>query len=122
MGAAARQKRGSAAGTRRRQRTHDIVFRALADPTRREIISLLRERRRSVGEIASNFAVSRPAISKHLRLLRNAGLVVDHPEGTARVCELNAAPLQQVDDWLDTYRSFWTHGLQRLKSYVERQT
>jgi DNA-binding transcriptional ArsR family regulator len=97
----------------------DVVFKALADPTRREILTLLRERRRSVGEIASNFRVSRPAISKHLRLLRTAGLVVDHPAGTSRVCELNAAPLEQVDAWLDSYKTFWAVSLDRLKARME---
>jgi DNA-binding transcriptional ArsR family regulator len=110
------------AETRRPRRvSDDDVFRALADPTRRRILSLLRERRRSVGEIASNFRVSRPAISKHLRLLRDAGLVVDRPEGTSRVCELNAAPLQQIDNWLETYKTFWTHSLEHLKKHVENQ-
>jgi len=90
----------------RRSSATDAVFKALADPTRRRILSLLRERRRSVGEIASNFRVSRPAISKHLRLLRDAGLVVDRPEGTTRMCELNAAPLQQIDAWLEVYKTF----------------
>ena len=97
----------------------DKVFKALSDPTRREILTLLRERRRSVGEIASNFRVSRPAISRHLRLLRGAGLVVDRPQGTARVCELNAAPLRQVESWLDAYKTFWTVSLERLKSNLE---
>ena len=80
------------------------MFKALADPTRRRILALLRERRRSVGEIASNFHVSRLAISKHLQVLRSAGLVVDRPEGTARVCRLAAAPLRAIDEWLTTYR------------------
>jgi DNA-binding transcriptional ArsR family regulator len=97
----------------------DVVFKALADPTRREILTLLRERRRSVGEIASNFRVSRPAISKHLRLLRGAGLVVDHPHGTSRLCELNAEPLRQVESWLDSYKTFWTISLERLKAHME---
>lgn len=105
---------------RARPPSADIVFKALADPTRRQILSLLRERRRSVGEIAEHFPVSRPAISKHLRVLRTAGLVIDQPEGTARVCELNPGPLQQVDGWLEIYRSYWTHSLQRLKAHVEK--
>lgn len=111
--------RSAERSTRARRPSSDAVFKALADPTRREILSLLRERRRSVGEIAGNFRVSRPAISKHLRLLRDAGLVVDRPEGTARICELNAAPLQHVDAWLDTYKTFWAKGLERLKAQME---
>ena len=102
--------------------SNDTVFKALADPTRRHILGLLRERRRSVGDIAANFKVSRPAISKHLRLLRDAGLVVDRPEGTTRMCELNAAPLRDVDSWLDNYKAFWDASLARLKARLEEET
>jgi len=97
----------------------DMVFRALADPTRRRILGLLRGSRRTVGEIAGNFRTSRPAISKHLRVLRSAGLVVTQREGAARICRLNAAPLRAVDDWLRDYRVFWRERLRDLKRYVE---
>lgn len=97
----------------------DIVFRALADPTRRQILGLLRTDERSVNEIARNFRVSRPAISKHLRVLRSAGLISDRVEGTSRMCSLNAAPLAAVDDWLESYKIFWTTALQRLKAQME---
>jgi DNA-binding transcriptional ArsR family regulator len=99
----------------------EAVFRAIADPTRREILGLLRGGRRSVGEIAANFRTSRPAISKHLRLLRSAGLVVARRQGTARICELNAKPLRAVDDWLRDYEAFWSDSLRRLKRYVEEE-
>jgi len=102
-----------------RPKQQAAVFRAIADPTRREILSLLRGRRRTVGEIAGNFRTSRPAISRHLRVLRAAGLVVARRDGTARVCELNAAPLRAVDDWLRDYEAFWAGSLGRLKRYVE---
>lgn len=97
----------------------NAVFKALADPTRREILSLLRGGGSTVGDIASNFQMSRPAISKHLRQLRTAGLVVDRPVGTTRVCELNAEPLHAVDDFVSIYRSFWKNSLVRLKTHVE---
>jgi DNA-binding transcriptional ArsR family regulator len=103
----------------RKQR--DAVFRAIADPTRREILSLLRVRRRTVGEIAGNFRMSRPAVSKHLRLLRSAGLIVTRKDGTARLCSLNAKPLRAIDDWLRDYETFWSETLQSLKSYVEEE-
>jgi len=102
---------------RRKQR--DVVFRAIADPTRREILSLLRNGRLTVGEIAGNFRMSRPAISKHLRLLRSAGLVVTHRSGAARLCDLNAKPLRAIGDWLRDYEAFWSETMQNLKSYVE---
>lgn len=97
----------------------DLVFRALADPTRREILRVLRGGRRTVGEIAGNFHTSRPAISKHLRLLRSAGLVVTQSAGTTRICGLNAKPLRAVDDWLRDYEAFWGVSMRSLKTYVE---
>jgi DNA-binding transcriptional ArsR family regulator len=97
----------------------DVVFRAIADPTRREILRLLRGRRHTVGELAANFRTSRPAISKHLRVLRFAGLVVTRQDGTAHICELNAKPLRAVNDWLRDYEAFWGENLRSLKSYVE---
>jgi DNA-binding transcriptional ArsR family regulator len=98
---------------------HEAIFRAIADPTRREILGLLRHRKHTVGELAGNFRTSRPAISKHLRLLRRVGLVVTRNEGTARICQLNAEPLRIVDNWLREYQEFWTKSLQSLKRYVE---
>ena len=96
------------------------VFRAIADPTRREILTLLRHGKHTVGEVARNFNTSRPAISKHLRLLRSAGLVVTHQDGTARICELNAKPLRAVNDWVRDYAALWSASLRELKSYVEK--
>jgi DNA-binding transcriptional ArsR family regulator len=104
--------------TRRKQ---EAVFRAIADPTRREILSLLRGGRRTVGEIAGNFRTSRPAISKHLRLLRSAGLVASRRDGTSQICELNAKPLLAVNDWLQDYSAFWDESLHNLKNYVEKK-
>jgi DNA-binding transcriptional ArsR family regulator len=104
---------------RRRQR--DVVFRAIADPTRRDILALLRGGRHSVGELAGHFRSSRPAISRHLRLLRAAGLVVTHRQGTARICALNARPLRAVNDWLRDYEAFWNESLRALKRYVEEE-
>jgi DNA-binding transcriptional ArsR family regulator len=97
----------------------EAVFKAIADPTRREILRLLRAEGRTVGGIASNFHISRPAISKHLRLLRSAGLVVTRKNGTARICELNGQPLRAVHEWLRDYAAFWDENLRNLKSYIE---
>jgi DNA-binding transcriptional ArsR family regulator len=101
------------------RKRRDAVFRAIADPTRREILGLLRGRQQTVGEIAGNFHMSRPAISKHLRLLRSAGLVVTKQDGTARVCGLNAKPLRAINDWLHDYEVFWSDTMQNLKTYME---
>jgi len=94
-------------------------FRAIADPTRREILSLLRDGPQTVGELAGNFRTSRPAISKHLRLLRSAGLVTAQKDGAARICRLNAKPLRAVSLWLREYEAFWGESLRGLKNYVE---
>ena len=78
------------------RKQNDAVFRAIADPTRREILGLLRGGRRSVGDIAANFRISRPAISRHLRLLRSVGLIVTRKDGATRICAMNAKPLRAV--------------------------
>jgi DNA-binding transcriptional ArsR family regulator len=93
------------ARTAQRKR-RDVVFRAAADPTRREAPGLLRTRQHTVGEIAANFRMSRPAISKHLRLLRSGGLVLSRRQGTARVCRLDAAALRMIDECLRDYEVF----------------
>jgi DNA-binding transcriptional ArsR family regulator len=95
------------------------VFRALSDPTRRAILDALRAGEQPVGRLARRFPVSRPAVSKHLRLLREAGLVVEDKRGRQRVCRLDARPLAEVDDWLNGYRRFWQSNLRQLKRYVE---
>ena len=99
---------------------HEVVFRAIADPNRRQILGLLRSGRYTVGELALNFRTSRPAISKHLRLLRCAGLVVSRQNGTARICELNAKPLRAVNNWLRDYEAFWGASLRELRRHVEK--
>ena len=95
------------------------AFAALADPTRRAVLDLLLRGARPAGQIAREFPVSRPAISKHLRLLRRARLVQAHRVGRQRVFELNAEPLQSVDAWLSRYRVFWQSQLSSLKDFVE---
>jgi DNA-binding transcriptional ArsR family regulator len=102
-----------------KRKRHQAVFRAIADPTRREILGMLRGRPYSVGEIAANFRTSRPAISKHLRMLRAVGLVATTQRGAARICALNAEPLRAVSDWISDYEAYWGRTLQQLKRYVE---
>src|SRR5256885_12096558 len=96
-------------------------FRALADPTRRAVLDLLRSGSQPAGEIARAFPVSRPAISKHLRILRRAHLVEERREGRHRMYQLNPEPLKAVDSWLEQYRSFWSASLTNLKSFVETE-
>src|SRR3954468_2377288 len=99
----------------------EATFQALADPTRRAVLDLLRRGKQPAGQIASAFPVSRPAISKHLRLLRRAHLVSEHREGRHRVYQLNPEPLRAVDSWLEQYRMFWAASLNNLKAFVEAE-
>jgi DNA-binding transcriptional ArsR family regulator len=93
---------------------------ALADPTRREIVRLLAHDELSAGELADRFPVSRPAISRHLRVLREAGLVQVRPEGQRRVYALDAGPLSELDAWLAPYRRLWAHRLDALDTEIAR--
>src|SRR5450432_883532 len=99
----------------------EAAFQALADPTRRAVLDLLRQASQPAGQIAEAFPISRPAISKHLRLLRKAHLVVETRSGRHRVYQLNAEPLKAVDSWLAQYRQFWQKNLGNLKSFVEQE-
>jgi DNA-binding transcriptional ArsR family regulator len=101
------------------QKQHETVFRAVADPTRRQILDLLRSSEFTVGEIAGHFRISRPAISRHIRILQSARLVVTHPDGAANVCRLNAKPLRALNDWVRDYETFWADSLRDLKRHVE---
>lgn len=97
------------------------IFQALADPTRREILELLRTAERPAGEVAERFDVSRPAISRHLRVLREAGLVARRKEAQSRLYRLAPEALREVDRWLERYRVFWTARMHDLKRYVEEE-
>ena len=99
----------------------DAVFSALSDPTRRAVLDLLRSGSLPAGQIAQAFPVSRPAISKHLRLLRHAHLVNEARRSRHRVYSLNPAPLKAVDVWLNQYRAFWETSLKSLKAVVESE-
>jgi DNA-binding transcriptional ArsR family regulator len=93
---------------------------ALGDPTRRRIVELLAERDHAAGELAAQFPVTRPAVSRHLRVLREAGLVRARGEAQRRVYSLEPAPLAEVDAWLARYRGFWTNRLDALDTQLRR--
>ena len=100
--------------------THSsLIFDAIADPTRRAILDLLRGGECAAGDVAARFPVSRPAISKHLRVLRQAGLVTERRESRLRLYTIEAAPLREVDGWLVQYRTFWAARLHDLKRVAE---
>ena|SRR5437867_6264794 len=108
---------------RHRSVTHstEAVFGALADPTRRAVLDLLRRGSLPAGRIAQAFPVSRPAVSRHLRLLRRARLVEERRHGRHRLYQLNPGPLRAVDAWLNHYRAFWQANLSSLKAFVEAE-
>jgi len=108
---------------RNRSVTHstEAAFHALADPTRRAVLDLLRLGSQPAGQIAQAFPVSRPAISKHLRLLRRAHLVQERRQGRHRLYQLDPEPLKAVDSWLQQYRVFWQANLASLKTFVETE-
>jgi len=97
------------------------TFEILAEPTRRHILDLLCERERSVGELVDVLALSQPGVSKHLRVLREAGLVVVRQDAQRRVYTVNAAPLAEVAEWLEPYRRLWAGRLDALERHLDAQ-
>ena len=95
------------------------VFQAIADPTRREIIYLLAAKKLTLNEIAENFPISRPAVSKHVKILTECGFVTINQYGRERYCKLNHEPLKEVYNWLEFFDKFWDKKLNSLKNYVE---
>ena len=99
------------------------TFAALADPTRRAILARLASGEASVTELALPFEMSLPAVSKHLKVLERAGLISRGRDAQWRPCRLDATPLKDAADWLETYRRFWEQSLDRLEDYLrERKT
>jgi DNA-binding transcriptional ArsR family regulator len=93
---------------------------ALADPTRRRIVELLADRDHSAGQLAARFAISQPAVSRHLRLLRESGLVSVRAAGQQRIYSLDPAPLVELDEWLARNRALWSRRLDALEAEVRR--
>jgi DNA-binding transcriptional ArsR family regulator len=104
-----------------RSRASADVFQAVADPTRRAILDLLLQGEQPVGDIASRFAVSLSAVSQHIKVLREAGLVEVRNAGRERLYRLNAAPLRDVYAWASHYEAFWREKLNALAQYLEEK-
>ena len=102
--------------------TTTTAYDAISDPTRRRVLGLLAERERTAGEIAAAFTVSRPAISRHLRVLREAGLVRVRPRAQQRVYALDPRPLEDVDAWLTSIRAFWEPRLDALERHLDERS
>ena len=99
----------------------DDVFSAIADSSRRKILMLLADEELTVNSITEEFKMSRPAISKHLKVLLKSNLVIPRQEGRERYYSLNVEPLNQVRNWLKFYDKFWDNKLNALKNYVENK-
>jgi len=97
------------------------VFQAIADPTRREIIGLIARQSLNLNTVADNFDISRPAISKHIKILTQCGLVTIRQKGRDRYCEANFKKLGEVSDWVDQYRSFWNSKLDALGDFLDKE-
>lgn len=94
------------------------VFQAIADPTRREIIGLLAKQSMNLNAVAENFDISRPAISKHIKILTECGLIMIRQEGRERFCEAKLDKLNEVSEWVTQYRVFWTKKLDALDKFL----
>jgi DNA-binding transcriptional ArsR family regulator len=99
----------------------DAVFGALGDRTRRALLARLAQAPARVTELAKPFAMSLPAVSRHIRVLEDAGLVIRAVDGRVHECSLDALPLKSAEGWLRNYRRFWQANLESLARYVERQ-
>ena len=97
------------------------VYEALADPVRRRVLELLAEKDRAAGEVAAEFEISRPAVSRHLRVLRDSGLVRSRGDAQRRVYSLEPRTLEELEDWLDSIHRFWAGRLDRLEQELERR-
>ena len=97
------------------------VFQAIADPTRREIINLIAYKSMNLNSVAEKFDVSRPAISKHIKILTECGLVTIKQQGRERYCEAQLQKLNEVSRWIEQYRVFWTKKLDALESFLGKE-
>lgn len=96
------------------------VFQAIADPTRREIIDLLAHQSLNLNAIADNFTMSRPAVSKHIKILTECGLIIVKVQGREKYCKADLKKLKQVSDWTEHYRSFWNNKLDALGNFLDQ--
>jgi DNA-binding transcriptional ArsR family regulator len=97
-----------------------VAFEVLAEPNRRRILDLVRERERPVGELVDQLRLSQPAVSKHLRVLRDAGLVAVRTDAQRRLYRVNPGPLRELDAWLAPYRRMWASRLDDLERHLDR--
>ena len=97
------------------------VFQAIADPTRREIINLIAQQPRNLNAISANFGMSRQAISLHVKILEECGLIEVRQQGNNRFCEARLEKLNEVHEWTEQYKAFWTQSFHSLRNYLENE-
>jgi DNA-binding transcriptional ArsR family regulator len=95
------------------------VFQAIADPNRRAILGLLAKQRLTLNGVAENFRISRPAVSRHIKILKECGLVIIIPQGRERYCEARFDRLNEVNDWIEQYRQLWEQRFDKLDNLLE---
>ena len=98
------------------------VFQAIADPTRREIINMISKEPLTLNTVAEKFNISRPAISKHIKILTECGLIIINQKGRERYCEAKLKKLNEVSEWIEQYRIFWTAKLDALETFLAKDT
>ncbi|MEX0721974.1 MAG: metalloregulator ArsR/SmtB family transcription factor [Balneolaceae bacterium] len=97
------------------------VFQAIADSTRREIIHLVADKSLSINDVADNFEISRPAISKHIKILNECGLILIRKKGRKRYCQADLSKLKKVSDWAEQYKKFWSGRLDKLETLLSEE-
>jgi DNA-binding transcriptional ArsR family regulator len=97
------------------------AFHAIADPTRRDILFLLKNRELNINAVAEKFEISRPAISKQMKILEECGLVIIHQRGRERYCEARMEKLTEVSNWIEKYKDFWNNKLDALENFLNSQ-
>lgn len=101
--------------------TRRDIFQAIADPTRRSIIHLIADNPENLTTIADNFKMSRQAVTLHVKILQECGLIRIRQQGRERYCELKPEKLKEVDEWISYYRSFWTKKFTSLRNYIDKE-
>ncbi|MGN7821303.1 winged helix-turn-helix transcriptional regulator [Chitinophaga varians] len=101
--------------------TRRDVFHAIADPTRRAILHMLAGKKMNLNAVADRFDISRPAISRHIKVLTECGMVIIKQEGRERYCIANPQPLKEVEAWMKTYKDFWADSLDALDEFLKKQ-
>jgi DNA-binding transcriptional ArsR family regulator len=100
--------------------TYGDCFQALSDPSRREILMMLSKEKKSINTIADNFNISRPAVSKHIKVLQHSGFITITEQGRERYCELNQSGFNEIKEWIDFFENHWNTKLKKLELFLKK--